>query len=201
MHDDFEYYERVARDRQNMFKTIREKEINGFQYDPRELSFSINIDLVRQTDNDRLYAMYCAETKTPVLFDRYIKTLDPVVRENKLKDEVWCYMADLKFSGAVKHVSCSFINILDDTGNDWIELDDSTVVFRGKSLKLRHGDFTQEKQLARLDNTLTCHEFRHFVADFEKKRRQQGLADPDHCFFEGLELCEKEGGYKIHWGS
>tara|TARA_B100000287_G_scaffold169725_1_gene160100 strand:- start:352 stop:1071 length:720 start_codon:yes stop_codon:yes gene_type:complete len=185
---------REIRERRRMYETIRKQKISGMQYAPDDLRLTLCIVLKPRTMQERIKAMFCEREDKTQSYKEYV--CESLSKTSKCYDETWRYEADSKFESAVKSIECSKLFV--KVGPEKYEtVDAAAVIFRGPKFTLCSGNFS--KTFTCFGNTISCSEFRHFVAQFEVERRNLGLPRPGECFLQSLKF--QDGKYHITWGN
>tara|TARA_Y100000768_G_scaffold328014_1_gene265839 strand:+ start:386 stop:1084 length:699 start_codon:yes stop_codon:yes gene_type:complete len=185
---------REMRERRRMYETIRKLKISGMQYAPDDLQLTLCIVLKTHTMQERIKAMFCEREDKTQSYEQYV--CDSLSKSSDRYDETWRYEADSHFEKSVKTIECSKLFV--KVGPEKYEtVDGAAVVFRGPKFTLCSGNFS--KTCTCFGNTISCSEFRHFVAQFEVERRNLGLPRPGECFLQSLKF--QDGKYHITWGN
>ena len=206
-------------------KTERKPPRGKFVLNPDDLSFNLDIKLVPQTEDDRLYALrlrdarYCMKDASEeerqaiedMPRDKYLATRTQEDRD-QLKNEICQYQADI-FCNApiaslcvddVRYGPWSEVEGLDEAALP-PKLEDSAVIFEGPEFGLYDEKADYELKEPLPDGKLTCAAFKDLVQSFERECRTRqsqtghGL-DVSHVCFEGVGEVSRNV-YRMYWGS
>ena len=208
-------------------KTERKPPRGKFVLDPEKISFNLDIKLVPQSDDDRLYALrlrdarYCmkdaSEEERQAIKDMprdvYLATRTQEDRD-ELKNEICQYQADIFCNAPIKSLCVDDVHygpypdvddIDDDDAASPPKLEDSAVLFEGSEFGLydEKSEFELKEPLP--GGKLTCAAFKDLVERFEhESRTRQSLTgrgvDVSHVCFEDMTEVARNV-YSIYWGS
>ena len=197
-----------------------------FVLDPDDISFNLDIKLVPQSEDDRLYALrlrdarYCMKDASEeerqaienMPRDEYLATRTQEDRD-ELKNEICQYQADI-FCNApieslcvddVRYGQWSEVDDIDDEAASPPKLDDGAVIFEGTEFGFYDEKSELEVKESLPDGKLTCAAFKDLVQRFERESRTRqsktGLGvDVSHVCFEDMTEVS-HNVYSIYWGS
>ena len=216
---------KLARPPAKKRKTERKTPRGKFVLD-QKISFNLDIKLVPQPEDDRLYALrlrdarYCMKDASEeerqaienMPRDEYLATRTQEDRD-QLKNEICQYQADI-FCNApiaslcvddVRYGPWSEVEELDDEAASPPKLDAGAVIFEGTEFGLYDEKSDYELKEPLPDGKLTCAAFKDLVERFERESRtrqsQTGLGlDVSHVCFEDMTEVARNV-YRIYWGS
>ena len=195
-----------------------------FLLDPDKISFNLDIKLVPQSEDDRLYALRLMDTYTKDVTAEQSEAIINTPRaeylaaqtqkdRDALKKEHWAVQADILCKAPIASVRVddvrygqwSELDDLDDEAAAPPKLEDSAVIFEGTEFGFYDEKTEYELKEPLPDGKLTCAAFKDLVERFERESRtrqsQTGLGlDVSHVCFEDMTEVARNV-YRIYWGS
>ena len=195
-----------------------------FLLDPDKISFNLDIKLVPQSEDDRLYALRLMDTYTKDVTAEQSEAIINTPRaeylatqtqkdRDALKKEHWAVQADILCKAPIASLCVDDVRFgpypdvedLDDEAASPPKLEDSAVIFEGPEFGLYDEKADYELKEPLPDGNLTCAAFKDLVQRFERECRtrqsQTGHGvDVSHVCFEDLTEVARNV-YSIYWGS